>query len=69
LSENASQTDKLIFIKRVDLIGVRILEQNSQSYIMFRFCLLFAGVAILEKSDKILRQKTAHFKVKNVHFN
>jgi len=35
---------------------------------MFRFCLLFAGVAFLEKLDTILRQKTAHFKVKNVHF-
>jgi len=36
---------------------------------MFRFCLLFVGVAFLEKLDTILRQKTAHFKTKNVHFN
>ncbi len=42
---------------------------------MFRFCLLFAGVAFLEKLDTIfktrnsLRQETAHFKAKNIHFN
>jgi len=36
---------------------------------MFRFCLLFAGVAFSEKLDTILRQKTVHFKAKNVHFN
>jgi len=36
---------------------------------MFRFCLLFAGVAFWEKLDTILRQKTAHFKPKNIHFN
>jgi len=31
---------------------------------MFKFCLLFEGVAFLEKLDTILRQKTAHFKAK-----
>jgi len=32
---------------------------------MFRFCLLFAGVAFLEKKlETILRLKTAHFKAK-----
>jgi len=36
---------------------------------MFRFCLLFAGVAFLKKLDTNLRQKTAHFKAKNFHFN
>jgi len=36
---------------------------------MFKFCLLFAGVAFLEKLDTIVRQKTAHFKAKNVLFN
>jgi len=36
---------------------------------MFKFCLLFAGVAFLEKLDTILRQKTAQFKAENVHFN
>jgi len=36
---------------------------------MLKFCLLFAGVAFLEKLDTILRQKRAHFKSKNVHFN
>jgi len=34
---------------------------------MFKFCLLFA--IYLKKLDTILRQKTAHFKAKNVHFN
>jgi len=34
---------------------------------MFRFCLLISGVAFLEKLDT--RQKTAHFKAKNIHFN
>ncbi len=36
---------------------------------MFKFCLLFAGVAFLEKLDTILRQKTANFKATNIHFN
>ncbi len=36
---------------------------------MFRFCLLFAKVAFLEKLDTILRQITAHFKAKKVYFN
>jgi len=36
---------------------------------MFRFFLLFAGVAFLKKLDTILRQKTVILKDKNVHFN
>jgi len=36
---------------------------------MFKFWLLFAGVAFLKKLDTTLRQKTDHFKAKNVHFN